>query len=579
MCVEHTSAEESGEPTAASGASHRSREELLRVLLDTATDLTALRDVEALLQAIVRRTRAIVVADMAYISLNDPARGDTYIRRSDGVATAAYRTLRMPLGAGVLGQVATGLAPYQTSQYAEDDAIAHDPEVDEIVRAEGVHAIMGAPLTVAGKVIGALIVADRRPRRYSPEEVGVVESVAAQAAVAIDNSLRFEEIARHAERLDREQRRSAAELTLATRVLELDRRLMDAVMVAPDVRRVLTLGAGVLDCDLRLSDPAGVVLATSEPDRSDPRDPPAPSRPDPLERPATVVAVTAATEHLGTLAASAPLDEPERALLERVAVHAALALLFARAEEDADLRGQHELHDDLLGVGGRDVPRERLDRRMRRWGLHPDDRLWCVAVATPPADLRPRLQVLRAAAARSVLTAHEDHVCLVTADPAWEESLRRTAARNGWRLRVGSGGPAPLGGLPDAHRRAQLALGSLVTLDRDGVLDGGELGMLGALLGLARSGELPPSLTAGIDPLVAYDAERSADLTRTAFYYLESDGNVARVAELLHLHRNTVRQRLERIGLLLGPGWDVSPRRLDTHLALRVRDAQVGLGR
>src|SRR5690606_27496087 len=138
--------------------------------------------------------------------------------------------------------------------------------------------------------------------------------------------------------------------------------------------------------------------------------------------------------------------------------------------------------------------------------------------------------------------------------------------------------PATLAGLGDAHRRAALALGSLVTLDRDGVLDGGELGMLGALLGLARSGELPPSLTARIDPLVAYDAERSADLTRTAFYYLESDGNVARGAELLHLHRNTVRQRLERIGALLGPGWDVSPRRLDTHLALRVRDAQVGLG-
>ncbi|WP_344246641.1 helix-turn-helix domain-containing protein [Isoptericola hypogeus] len=553
----------------------RSREELLRVLLDTATDLTALRDVEALLQAIVRRTRAIVGADMAYISLNDAERGDTYIRRSDGVSTPAYRTLRMPLGAGVLGQVATGLAPFQTSEYPADDTIVHDPRVDEIVRAEGVHAIMGAPLHVAGKVIGALIVAERRPRRFSPEEVGVVESIAAQAAVAIDNSLRFEEIARHAERLDREQRRSAAELTLATRVLELDRRLMDAVMVAPDVRRVLTLGAGVLDCDLSLRDQAGAVLATSVADGAD-----LPEGPASPPRAGTAIAVTAATEHLGTLAAPVALDEPSRALLERVAVHVALALLFARAEEDADLRGQHELHDDLLELGDRDVPRERLERRMRRWGLHPDDRLWCVAVATPRAELRGRLQELRAAGGRAVLTAHEDHVCLVTADPGWEEALRRTAGRHGWRLRAGVGGPSDsLRGLGDAHRRAALALGSLVTLDRDGVLDGGELGMLGALLGLARQGELPPSLTAGIDPLVAYDAERSADLTRTAFYFLETDGNVARVAELLHLHRNTVRQRLDRIGRLLGPGWDVSPRRLDTHLALRVRDAQVGLGR
>jgi hypothetical protein len=40
-----------------------------------------------------------------------------------------------------------------------------------------------------------------------------------------------------------------------------------------------------------------------------------------------------------------------------------------------------------------------------------------------------------------------------------------------------------------------------------------------------------------------------------------------------------VRQRLTRIGALLGPGWDASPRRLETHLALHVRDAQVGLRR
>ena len=75
---------------------------------------------------------------------------------------------------------------------------------------------------------------------------------------------------------------------------------------------------------------------------------------------------------------------------------------------------------------------------------------------------------------------------------------------------------------------------------------------------------------------MAYDAARGTELTGTAFRYLETDGNVARVAALLHVHRNTVRQRLERITELLGPGWDASPRRLDTHLALRVHDARGG---
>ncbi|WP_180928213.1 helix-turn-helix domain-containing protein [Streptomyces sp. AJS327] len=555
-----------------------SREHLLRVLLDTAADLATLRDVEAQLQAIVRRTRSVVGADMAYISLNDRDRGETYIRWSEGVTTTAYRTLRMPLGEGVLGQAATGLAPYRTSGYLEDEALVHSPEVDEIVRGEGVQSIMGAPLTVEGRVIGALVVAERRRRQYTPEEVGCVESIGKQAAVALDNSLRFEELTRFAERLEAQERRAAAELALATRVLDLDRRLMQAVMAEPDVRRVLALGAREVGTALRLRGPGGgpVASTTDAPGDGGPGTP-GPGGDGGGGGEAIAVDVTAAGEHLGTLECATPVDEAGRALLERVSVHVALALLFARAAEDADLRRGHDLLDDLLA--GREVPRERLARRMHHWGLRPGDRLWSVAVAVPRDAVHTRLRALHAALGPGALTAqHGDHVCLVTSDPRWEARLRRAFADHGWPVRAGVGGPADgVRELPDAHQRAELALGSLSLLGRDEVMDGGRLGMLGALLDLAGRGGLPGSLTAGVDPLVAYDERHGTDLVRTAFCYLETDGNVARTAELLHVHRNTVRQRLDRTRTLLGPDWDASPRRLETHLALRVRDARVGL--
>lgn len=537
------------------------REELLRVLLDTATDITALRDVEAVLQTIVRRTRAIVGTDMAYLALTDVEAGVTAIRHTEGVATHAYRTLRQPLGTGVLGEVARGLAPFQSSDYLRDEALVHVPDIDEIVRAEGVHAIMGVPLTVAGRVMGALVVAERHPRAFTPQEVALVDSLGKIAAIALDNSMRFEAANRLAEDLVRQQQRSASELALITQVLELDDRLMDAVMVTPDVERILGIGQSVLGADLWLRDPDGVPLGATTAD-------PAPD--DPPES----AAVTAAGERLGVVTAGRALDAPAAALLDRVAVHVALALLFARAEEDADLRRQSEVLDDLLERT--DVPRDRLERRLQRWGLQPGEPLWSVVIEAPGADRRRRLQAVRGLGTRSVMmAAHHDHLCLVTADPDWERQLRPLFAARGWRLRAGLGGPVDdVRQLGDAHRRAELALGSLTTLGRDGVLDGAELGLLGALLDLAHRGALPTSLTAAIDPLRAYDRERSADLTRTAYVYLESDGNVARVADLLHLHRNTVRQRLERIGTLLGPGWDVSPRRLETHLALRVLDAQ-----
>ena len=539
----------------------RSREDLLRVLLDTAADLTTRRDVEGVLQAIVRRTRAVVGADMAYVSLNDPDRGDTSVRHSDGVVTAAYRTLRMPLGTGVLGQVATGLAPYQSADYLADETLVHVPEVDEIVRAEGVHAVMGAPLTVEGRVIGALTVAERRPRQFSAEEIAVVDSIGTHAAVALDNSLRFERMERLAADLVHRERRGAEELALVSRALDLDRRLLEAVTLSPDVRRILEMGRGVLGCDLTLTGPDGAVVATTAPGPADDHGAGAGDG-------GTAVPVTAAAEALGTLGAPVALAEHDVALLERVAAHVALALLFARAADDTDVRRQSDLLDDLLE--GRDVAPERLERGLRRRGLRPDDRLWSVTLDTP-GDARARLQALRGLGLRAVLAAHRDHVCLVTADTRWEAPVRRLFAERGWPLRAGVGGPAEgVGALADAHRSAVLALGSLTTLGRDGVLDGARLGLLGALLDLDRRGDLPRGLTAAVEPLVAHDRNRGTELVRTAFHYLETDGSAARTGELLHLHRNTVRQRLDRVTAVLGPGWDASPRRLDTHLALRV---------
>ena len=49
---------------------------------------------------------------------------------------------------------------------------------------------------------------------------------------------------------------------------------------------------------------------------------------------------------------------------------------------------------------------------------------------------------------------------------------------------------------------------------------------------------------------------------------------LARAAELLHVHVNTVTQRLERIGQLLGADWQRPERALEVQLALRLHRLQ-----
>lgn len=186
-------------------AEARSRQALLNAIYETALEITAKRDREAAIRTIVRSARTIVGSDMAYLSLNDYATEETYIHTTDGVVTSAYRSLRMPFGTGILGAVADSDVPAATRDYLADESVHHIASVDEAVRAEGVRAILGAPLHVEGRVIGALLVADRYPRSYDHDQASTLNSLASLAAVALETAQLVESLhhsldqARHAE--------------------------------------------------------------------------------------------------------------------------------------------------------------------------------------------------------------------------------------------------------------------------------------------------------------------------------------------------------------------------------------------
>ena len=52
----------------------------------------------------------------------------------------------------------------------------------------------------------------------------------------------------------------------------------------------------------------------------------------------------------------------------------------------------------------------------------------------------------------------------------------------------------------------------------------------------------------------------------------------AMAAELLHVHVNTVTQRLERVGQLIGTDWQQPERALEVQLALRLHRLRTGIG-
>lgn len=72
----------------------------------------------------------------------------------------------------------------------------------EIAKKEGLNSLLSVPMFTQGRAIGALNIYSEGRRDFSQEEVGIIQAVANQAAVAIERSRLLEETARAQEALE-----------------------------------------------------------------------------------------------------------------------------------------------------------------------------------------------------------------------------------------------------------------------------------------------------------------------------------------------------------------------------------------
>ena len=547
----------------------RSREAELTALYETARDLTAIRDLDAILAAIVRRARQLLGADMTYLSLNDEPEGASYMKVTDGALTPEFRELRLPLGTGLLGLVAQSGAPYFTEDYQADERFVHRDYIDTAVAGEQIRAILGVPLTVEGTVIGALLAVHRRVRPFPAGEVALLTSFAAHAAVALENARLFEQartaVAEAAEA--NAELRSRNEAT--ERAARAHDRLTDVLLHGGGVVEVADVLAEILGGQLSVYDEEGRLLAG--PDHPPPDDAVEQARSSgrSVQAAEAWVAVAAAgDEHLGTLVLRTPesLDLPERRTLERGALVTALVLLFGRTEAEAESRVRGELLSDL--VSGRDLDEVRLRERARQQGADLDGDL-AIAVATPSAE-QPGARVAAALARElhGLGGVHEGHVVLLAPGDPRQLGEQLAARLDG--ATVGVTG-AHADAIPEAWREARQALDALLRLGRHGeVSDPAGLGLARLLLGGNGPEELEEFVRTTLGPVLDYDAARETRLAETLEAWFDAGGGLRETADRLHIHPNTVTQRLERVGQLLGEGWRDPGRRLDVQLALQM---------
>ncbi|WP_236796058.1 helix-turn-helix domain-containing protein [Amycolatopsis sp. GM8] len=549
------------------------RQRELASLYATAKSLTALGELDAVLQSIVHHAHDLMGTDFTYLSLVG-ADGRLSAKASEGTISASFRAACIPADVGLGGKVLASRSPHWVRNYAATTLIDHDPNFDRLVDVEALVALLGVPLVIRGEAVGALFAADRSERSFQADEIALLSAFADHAAVALDNA-----------RLYDASRTALAELRIAYRKIERAQAIHEAltgvVLGGGTSGEVAQLLADQLGGSVTLLDRTGAALVRRGSASSPCRTPSEPDLADAAEDARrsgrcttsvdtagiarSVASIQAGDSYLGALvwtreaAGHGVPDGMDLRTLERATHILGLFILKERAIAEASERLSGELLTELM-VGGPGIsPAQRARTRARNIDA---DGLDLVVVAESPAvsstDLSHHLHDI-ARDCSGLAGEHLGRATLIL--PSADDD--RTVEAVHRRLRGALGVPVVVAGERavnhDWARAFSLASRCGAVMRAIGNTDlgatTGRYALYALIFDTERVRELDRFIAGTIGPLLDYDQRRGADLVGTLSAYYAHHANVAATARALHVHVNTLLKRLDRASDVLGVDW------------------------
>lgn len=222
--------------------------ERLHLLLEVNNSLVTNRDLQKLFPAISGFIRQMIQYDYASVAVYD-----------EGAHTLSFYPLNSPLMTGLAGIDSTlpvkdtpaghALMDRETKIFTREDLMGVQSSYVSQMLKYGIESLCCVPLTTRKGELGTLNLASKEPNAFAPPDVGFLQQVAAQVAVALDNARSYREIAQLTEKLANEklylEEEIRSELNFEEIVGEspaLKRVLSQARTVAPSDATVLILG-------------------------------------------------------------------------------------------------------------------------------------------------------------------------------------------------------------------------------------------------------------------------------------------------------------------------------------------------
>ena len=175
---------------------HR-RQELLNAVAAIGHELAGSLDPASLRQRVVTTVRRLLRARRVALYDGDGVASDLTCTATDGVDPGCQwlgRVFRP--GEALVGRAVAGGAPVVSAAVQTDAAVVFPAWAAALIAREGCDASAAVPIVAHGRTLGGLAVSDAGGRVFSEDDIRLLQTLADQAALALDNARLHEETRR-----------------------------------------------------------------------------------------------------------------------------------------------------------------------------------------------------------------------------------------------------------------------------------------------------------------------------------------------------------------------------------------------
>jgi len=161
-----------------------SYKEYLNTLSKISSAITSDLYLEDVLKLIVTLTANVMQAKICALWLLDEKKKELKIRATQALSKEYLKERVIKVGEGIVGLVAKEKKPVAISDVQKDKRYKEKT----LAKKEGLVSMLSVPMMVKKKVIGVINLYTTEPHRFTKSETELLQTVANQAAVAIENT-------------------------------------------------------------------------------------------------------------------------------------------------------------------------------------------------------------------------------------------------------------------------------------------------------------------------------------------------------------------------------------------------------